>query len=387
MRMRPFTPLPEPLADGPFNLAEAWPVGLTRGRARGRDLLAPFWGVRAPTSTGTFLERLRAADQIRAVDEAFSHQTAARLLGIPLPEPWQETERVHICGETELPGLRRVGIAPHRGLERRTVVTVEGMPCTEPLTTWADLAVSLSTDDLVVIGDAILNLGTEWSLAALRATVGARARRRGVVRMRKAVELVRPGSRSPMESRTRLLFVRSGLPEPELNAAIVDAAGEWLAFGDFVWRDRRVVAEFDCDHHRTDRRQWQIDVARREAVQEAGWTYLQLTARMVTVPAYADRLVQRLSRLCVMPKGQVPLSTRRLDDGTWPLGAGRGEREPQRLMTAKLSAPTASAIRAASGWGSSTSTLSSTRAVPRFSLRATCIPPMLMPSSPRIWPT
>ena len=100
-----------------------------------------------------------------------------------------------------------------------------------------------------------------------------------------------------MESRTRLLFVRSGLPEPELNAAIVDAAGEWLAFGDFVWRDRRVVAEFDGDHHRTDRRQWQIDVARREAVQEAGWTYLQLTARMVTVPAYADRLVQRLTRL------------------------------------------------------------------------------------------
>ena len=90
-----------------------------------------------------------------------------------------------------------------------------------------------------------------------------------------------------MESKTRLLFVRGGLPEPELNAAVCDAAGEWLAFGDFVWRKQHVVAEFDGDFHRTDRRQWQRDVGRRESVQEAGWTYVQLTARSVTVPAYA----------------------------------------------------------------------------------------------------
>ena len=101
----------------------------------------------------------------------------------------------------------------------------------------------------------------------------------------------------------RLLFLRAGLPEPELNAPVVDAAGEWLAFGDFVWRERKVVAEFDGDYHRTDRRQWQIDVGRRESVQEAGWTYLQLTARMVTAPAYADRLVGRL-RLLLLPDVQ-----------------------------------------------------------------------------------
>jgi len=97
----------------------------------------------------------------------------------------------------------------------------------------------------------------------------------------------------------RLWFARGGLPEPELNAAILDDAGEWLAFGDLVWRERRVVAEFDGDYHRTDRGQWPIDVARRESVQEAGWTYLQLTARMVTVPVYADRLVARLRRLLI----------------------------------------------------------------------------------------
>ena len=174
---------------------------------------------------------------------------------------------------------------------------VSDVRCTDPLTTWADMAGSLSLPELVTMGDSVLGLGDPWSMEALRETVHLRARRRDVLRMREAVSLVRAGSRSAMESATRVLFVRDGLPEPEINAPIYDAAGEWLATGDFVWRRQRVVAEFDGDYHRTDRRQWQRDVARRESVVDAGWTYIQLTARSVTVPAYADRLLARLRRL------------------------------------------------------------------------------------------
>ena len=192
-----------------------------------------------------------------------------------------------------------VTIESHRSVDERDVVLVNGVRCTHPLVTWADLAQTLGVDDLVVMGDAMVGPGGYLTMSDLRAQVAARARRRGVIKMREALALVRVGSRSPMESKARLLFARGGLPEPELNAAILDDAGEWLAFGDLVWRERRVVAEFDGDYHRTDRGQWQIDVARRESVQEAGWTYLQLTARMVTVPAYADRLVARLRRLLI----------------------------------------------------------------------------------------
>ena len=174
---------------------------------------------------------------------------------------------------------------------------VSDVRCTDPLTTWADMAGSLSLPELVAMGDSVLGLRDPWSMEALRETVHLRARRRDVLRMREAVSLVRAGSRSAMESATRVLFVRGGLPEPEINAPVNDAAGEWLATGDFVWRRQRVVAEFDGDYHRTDRRQWQRDVARRESVVDAGWTYIQLTARSVTVPAYADRLLARLRRL------------------------------------------------------------------------------------------
>lgn len=296
MRMRPSAPLPEPLAGGPFSLVEAWPLGLSRGRLRGRDLKSPLWGVRAPQLSTTFLDQVRAADRVRAVDEAFSHQTAARLQELRLPGPWQVGEPVHVCGETELPRLRRAGIEPHRGLERRTTVLAHGLPCTDPVTTWADLSQHLLLDDLVVVGDAVVNRSRGPGLVALRQITSARRGARGVVRMRQALDLIRVGSASAMETRARLVFVRGGLPEPELNASVLDEAGEWLATGDFVWRRRRVVAEFDGDHHRTDRRQWQVDVARRESVQEAGWTYVQLTARSVTDPVLAERLVARLSR-------------------------------------------------------------------------------------------
>ena len=219
------------------------------------------------------------------------------MLGLPLPHPWSSEEPWHITGENEEPRLRRRHVVSHRSVTTRGVVVVDGLRCTDPWTTWADLAGSLDLDDLVVMGDAIVVRGDAGTVDDLRAVVHTRARHRRVVRMREAADLVRVGSRSPMETKARLVFLRGGLPEPELNAAVYDEAGEWLAFGDFVWRERKVVAEFDGDHHRTDRRQWQIDVARRESVQAAGWTYVQLTARSVTVAAYRDRLVHRLQHL------------------------------------------------------------------------------------------
>ena len=294
--MRTPAGLPDSLAHRAFRVDEAQALNVSRGRTRRSDLTAPIWGVRTPP-TASFWDALSAAGCIIGVDEAFSHDTAARMLGLWHPRVWTPAEPWHVTGENDLSRLRRRHIVAHRSAACRDVVVVSDVRCTDPLTTWADMAGSLSLPELVAMGDSVLGLRDPWSMEALRETVHLRARRRDVLRMREAVSLVRAGSRSAMESATRVLFVRGGLPEPEINAPIYDAAGEWLATGDFVWRRQRVVAEFDGDYHRTDRRQWQRDVARRESVVDAGWTYIQLTARSVTVPAYADRLLARLRRL------------------------------------------------------------------------------------------
>ena len=54
--------------------------------------------------------------------------------------------------------MRRRHVVSHRSVDERGVVVVNGLRCTDPLTTWADLAGSLALDDLVVMGDAIVEL-------------------------------------------------------------------------------------------------------------------------------------------------------------------------------------------------------------------------------------
>ena len=116
--------------------------------------------------------------------------------------------------------------------------------------------------------------------------------------MAEALPQLRPRNNSPMETRARLLFLRGGLPEPELNVVINDSdSGQWLSDSDFVWRGPRVVAEFDGDHHRTDRQQWQNDVARRENLQDDGWAFMQLTYASVMRYPRNQSTVRRLRRL------------------------------------------------------------------------------------------
>jgi very-short-patch-repair endonuclease len=57
------------------------------------------------------------------------------------------------------------------------------------------------------------------------------------------------------------------------------------------------VAEFDGDHHRTDRQQWQNDVLRRENLQDDGWAFVQLTYASVMIHPRNQGTVVRLRRL------------------------------------------------------------------------------------------
>jgi len=120
--------------------------------------------------------------------------------------------------------------------------------------------------------------------------------------MAEALPQLRRRSNSPMETRARLLFLRGELPEPELNVVITDSdSGQWLSNSDFVWREQKVVAEFDGDHHRTDRRQWQNDVARCQNLQDDGWAFVQLTYASVMLCPRNKSTVTRLRHLLTRP--------------------------------------------------------------------------------------
>lgn len=86
-----------------------------------------------------------------------------------------------------------------------------------------------------------------------------------------------------METLLRLLLVRAGLPEPELNQELFDARGRWIGRFDMVHREARVIVEYDGDQHRKDTRQYELDISRIDRAIAAKWTVVRVRARGVFV--------------------------------------------------------------------------------------------------------
>jgi hypothetical protein len=281
--------LPQVLEGRPFTVSEAHSLGLGEGRLRHRDLSRPTHGVRragADPQRTELTQLAEAASLVLPRASAFWHLTAARTLGLPVPQRWAPTEPLDVMNVTGAPLIRRAGCEGHRGLESRRVVRRNGLRVVSPEDTWCYLASTgtLDLDELIVLGDAVVHHRRGIPPNQLAEAVSRRRGWRGRRLMDEAMSQLRPRNNSTMETRARLFFLRGGLPEPELNVVINDQnSGQWLSDSDFVWREQRVVAEFDGDHHRTDRQQWQNDLARRENLQDDGWAFVQLTYASVMV--------------------------------------------------------------------------------------------------------
>ncbi len=77
----------------------------------------------------------------------------------------------------------------------------------------------------------------------------------GVVRAREAAVLVRERVDSFRETDLRLWLVLAGLPEPEVNIDVFADDGTWLARGDLVLQQYRLVVEHEGWHHERDAEQ------------------------------------------------------------------------------------------------------------------------------------
>lgn len=292
-------PLPDPLLPRdvvPLEVLRS--AGFPASRLRHRRLVRPTRGLRALAPLDGQVALAHGYALVLPGDVAYSHVTAAALLGLPLPHHLESTVLLDVMRDGDRPRIRRTGCAGHRGLERREVVVVDGLPVVGPLDTWCDLgevlARRVTRDDLVVAGDAVVNRAP-GGLADLAAVLQARVRPRGAVTLREALALVRLGVRSPMETRARLMFVGAGFPEPEVNAPILDGAGTWLLEGDLVWRRERVVAEYQgSDHAARERRS--ADAHRAGLARDQGWTVVELFAEDVLRPARRITTLVRVAR-------------------------------------------------------------------------------------------
>lgn len=101
--------------------------------------------------------------------------------------------------------------------------------------------------------------------------------RRGIRRAREVFDLVDPGAESPQETRVRLLAISHGFPAPQTQIPVYDEFGILVAVLDMGWEDVKVAIDYEGDHHRRTRREFNKGIRRHDAVTELGWTDIRVT--------------------------------------------------------------------------------------------------------------
>jgi very-short-patch-repair endonuclease len=258
---------------------------------RRADLITPVRGTRAPEDAD-LMQRCRALLLHRPEDLVFSHTTAARLYGAPLPGRHRSDEVIHVSVQAPTRAPQIKGVAGHT-VRAQSVVRRGGIPITTPEQTWIDLGPFLERDELVAVGDFLLS-NTGATLASLAVAVDDSAGRRGMARIRDCLPLLRSGAESPAESRLRLLLDDEGIRAPELNYSIHRRDGRFVARVDFAYPEQLLVLEYEGDHHRIERKQWHKDVRRQNSLEDLGWRVIRVTAADLAEPT---ELVARVRSL------------------------------------------------------------------------------------------
>ena len=235
-----------------------------------RDTYLP----RAPA--GETSARLAAVLLTAPPGAVLSHATAADLWGIAVPSRAEGEARVHLT----LPEGSRAESRRDRSVHRSPLPEGDttrrgGMPVTTPARTWRDLAAVLRPSALLAVTDQLL---ARWcDRADLERRLSGRPTGRGSARARAVLPVADPRAESPMESVLRWLVHEAGLPAPDLQYVVRDAAGSFVGRVDMAWPEQRVVVEFDGDVHR-QRDVFVNDLRRQNRLVAAGWTVLQFTS-------------------------------------------------------------------------------------------------------------
>lgn len=271
--------LPEGLADQAFTVARARLYGEGTSRMRRGDLQRPVHGVRVPRDCEASLVECVAL--VLRPDQRFSHATAAGLWGAPVPMAHRDAPRVHVATIGAASLMRRPGVTAHRVNDDDSAVQ-DGLPVSTPARAWAECASLFDFRALVVLGDHLVGRAGLATIEDLAQAL--RPRGHGVVLARAALDAVRPGSESPMETLVRLDVVDAGFPEPELNREVFDEHGSFLGRVDMCWPQLRIALEYDGDHHR-ERDAFRHDQRRGNGFAVNGWIVVHATAADAARPA------------------------------------------------------------------------------------------------------
>lgn len=213
-----------------------------------------------------------------------SHNTAAEIYGLWLPDRLAMDERIHLSHPAS-PDLwtRREGVGGHRVLVRPQDVMQRGnLRMSSPARTWLDLGRLCTVRELIILGDQLVRhprprfdgrFAPHATLLELQTLLeespGTPGRRRCLV----ALQWIRVGADSVQETLLRLALIRAGLPEPELQVP-AQPQFRWSLCADLGYPALKIAIQYDGETHFTPKQQ-RADQRRDNVFLTEGWRVLR----------------------------------------------------------------------------------------------------------------
>lgn len=269
-----------------YTAASARAAGLTRGRIRSSRYVRLAHDLAAELDDAIDeRERLQLLTRVLPADAAYSHGTAAALLGTPFDFP--RRPHVVLTPRRVLP-QHAVFVVHARRLQPGDVLVHEGLRLTSGAQTYLDLAPVLWPGDLVALGDALLR-GGHMTPESLDERLARADRVRGVVLARRCAPLLSPLAMSRRESWMRYWLLVSDLPDPDQQVPICDRWGRAVVHADLGYAEWKIAIEYEGRQH-AEINQFGRDIDRYSLMAADGWLVLRFASRHVGGPtAIVDR--------------------------------------------------------------------------------------------------
>jgi len=252
-----------------------------------------------------FLRDLRAWQLVLPDDAAFTHLTAARVLGWQLPQlPPREQVPVFTATTGDGPRPRRPGLVCSRLVRPANAAVVSGVPIDTPEEVILRAARDLGALDLTIMLDSARRLG---HLSPQRVQAVLESSRPGVRMFKLAWGLSDPRSESGPETVLRIFHRALDVPvEPQ--AVLTDGSGRIIGCADLRILGTNDLAEYDGDVHR-NKEQQRVDLRRERGLNASpyrryGYTLDDLLNHPLTAMHEIDRRLGRPHRISRLRRWQ-----------------------------------------------------------------------------------
>ena len=288
---------------GVLTRQQALKAGLTRNqiayRVQTGQWLQPVRGVFVVAGVPRSWEQsLTIASLAGPADTAASHLSAAALFGLSkAPEVPQVTIPSRASGRFKGAEIFRGPVGPSDTCIRRKLRS------TNPTRTVVDCAAAglVGGEALWDLVDSALCKKLMQPSRLVRASGRAWEESRGTRRvhleaLERTLDVWRSGAPagSPPEARLQRKLIEWGFPRAERQVEVFDEDGKFVARADVGIRELKILFEYDSDEHHGPRF-WLADDARRERIEELGWTVV-VVDRFDLRPS-STRLKETLDRI------------------------------------------------------------------------------------------